>query len=164
MGFILTRFYASHVMGYSSEGGSLLERQPAASLAWVVAHQGSQVPQGYSRNDSFKGRSVSGQEQRKVTCVHHKATVCLYRSLCSLWALAPTPTTPQSMKFLLGSGQLGRGMIYHLSWYCFLLHIVPMFRLSHGCAKGSWLHVIWPNTLPTLFLPIYTSHLHCCLW
>lgn len=74
------------------------------------------------------------------------------------------PSHPQSMKFLLGSGQLGSGMIYHLSWYCFLLHIVPMFRLSHGCAEGSWLHVIWPNTLPTLFLPIYTSHLHCCLW
>lgn len=95
-------------MGYSSEGGSLLERQPAASLTWVVAHQGSQVPQGYSGNDSFKGRSVSGQEQRKVTCVHCKATICPQFQSVDLSLQEPmlTPSLGTALPYEIPYGKL----------------------------------------------------------
>lgn len=147
--------------GSSSEGGSLLERQPAASLTWVVAHQGSQVPQGYSGNASFKGRrSVSGQVQRKVTWVHHKAMICGQLQYVDLSlqepVLTPSLGTPPPI-YEIPSGKLPIRKWNDLSFVTMLLSLThrPYAQIEPQMCWGlCWLLVIWPNTLPALFLPI----------
>lgn len=175
MGFILTTCCTSHVMGHGSgsEGGSLLERQPAASLTWVVAHQGSQVPQGYSGNASFKGkRSVSGQVQRKVTWVCHKAMICCQLQSVDLSLQEPVLTP-----------SLGTHTYPHHLWNSFwevANKEVKWFIICHDAAfsytsslRSDWatdvLRVVLTSChlaeYPACAFPSYsTSRLHCCLW